>query len=400
MRVLLLRIGVLGVVVVLGWIAMAQAQRGNNSLAAGESAGESTASSDDPSRPRAMPPTDVNPLRASAPPSAQSIPSSAKPAARSPAADPFGLQTQRGGGSPVPSASSFPVRDNVPDAPALGPPASQRNAAEGSQYPPKTAAAERSFGGPALTSGESGPSVNDRLAARPDRAGNRGYERNALPPATVVDAQEPASLPSNPFAKPASATPASRPERGALPGIAATSDSSRAGELAAEVEGTGQPGNQQLEGIQTPQLTIQKSAPKELQVGKPATFRVTVRNIGQVPAGQVEIRDLVPKGTRLIGTTPQAARGPRGEIVWTLGTVRPGEESTVEMQLSPTAEGEIGSVATVHFGADASARSIVTRPQLVVETSAPGKVLIGEQVTLEHHRFQSRLGRSHGRRVG
>ena len=49
----------------------------------------------------------------------------------------------------------------------------------------------------------------------------------------------------------------------------------------------------------------------------------------------------------------------------------------------PTAEGEIGSVATVHFGADASARTIATRPQLVVETAVPKhKVLIGDQVTL------------------
>ena len=54
----------------------------------------------------------------------------------------------------------------------------------------------------------------------------------------------------------------------------------------------------------------------------------------------------------------------------------------MEMQLMPTAEGEIGSVATVHFGADASARTVATRPQLAVETTAPSQVLIGEQVTL------------------
>jgi uncharacterized repeat protein (TIGR01451 family) len=52
------------------------------------------------------------------------------------------------------------------------------------------------------------------------------------------------------------------------------------------------------------------------------------------------------------------------------------------MQIVPTAEGEIGSVATVHFGADASARSIVTRPQLLVETAAPKQVMIGDQVTV------------------
>ena len=153
-------------------------------------------------------------------------------------------------------------------------------------------------------------------------------------------------------------------------------------EPAADVEGTGQPGNKQLEGAQSPQLMIQKTAPKEVQVGKPASFRVTVRNTGQSPAGEVEVHDQIPKGTRLLSTTPRASRNARGELVWTLGTIRPGEESSCEMQLMPTAEGEIGSVATVHFGADASARTVATRPQLVVETSAPKRVLIGEQAVL------------------
>ena len=120
-------------------------------------------------------------------------------------------------------------------------------------------------------------------------------------------------------------------------------------------------------------------------MGKPASFTIVVRNTGPVPACEVEVRDMVPKGTRLLGTTGQSSRGPRGEIIWTLGTIRPGEESTVEMQLMPTAEGEIGSVATVHFGADASARTIATRPQLVVQATTPNnhnKVLIGDRAML------------------
>jgi len=118
-------------------------------------------------------------------------------------------------------------------------------------------------------------------------------------------------------------------------------------------------------------------------VGKPASFRVIVRNTGTIPANDVQVCDQVPKGTKLLGTTPQASTGTRGEIVWSLGTIKPNEEAAVEMQLMPTAEGEIGSVASVHFGAEATARSIATRPQLVVETTASNsKVLIGDQVTL------------------
>jgi uncharacterized repeat protein (TIGR01451 family) len=148
------------------------------------------------------------------------------------------------------------------------------------------------------------------------------------------------------------------------------------------IDGIGQPGAKQLEGAQTPQITIQKFAPSEIQVGKPAVFKIAVRNTGQIPASQVEIRDQTPRGTKLLGTTPRASQGPRGEIVWTIGTLRPGEESSVEMELMPTTEGEIGSVATVHFGADASARTISTKPKLALEMSAQEKVLIGEQVVM------------------
>jgi uncharacterized repeat protein (TIGR01451 family) len=48
----------------------------------------------------------------------------------------------------------------------------------------------------------------------------------------------------------------------------------------------------------------------------------------------------------------------------------------------PVDEGEIGSVATVSFSADASARTIATKPQLVLKIAAPSKVLIGEEVAL------------------
>ena len=155
-----------------------------------------------------------------------------------------------------------------------------------------------------------------------------------------------------------------------------------AAEAGAVGEGTGTPGARQLEGAQTPQLTIEKSAPVEIQVGKAAKFHVTVRNTGQIAAQGVEIHDEIPKGTRLINTTPRASRGVRGELVWSVGMMKPGDEMSAEIELMPVEEGEIGSVATVHFTASASARTTATKPELLVETSAPNQVLIGEELTL------------------
>ena len=153
--------------------------------------------------------------------------------------------------------------------------------------------------------------------------------------------------------------------------------------LDASGEGSGRPGSKNLEGAQSPQLQIQKFAPAEVQVGKPATFRIAVRNTGTAPAAGVEIHDQIPKGTKVLSSNPRATNGVRGDLVWTLGSIKPGEEVSVEVQLMPTAEGEIGSVATVQFAAEASARTTATRPQLVIETTIPDRVQIGEQVAMQ-----------------
>ncbi len=147
-------------------------------------------------------------------------------------------------------------------------------------------------------------------------------------------------------------------------------------------DGSGRPGSKQLEGSQSPQVTLEKFAPKEIQVGKPAVFEVKVRNVGSVVAQGVEVFDEIPKGTQLLRTVPSASRGSRNELVWSIGALKPGEETKVQVEVMPIAEGEIGSVATVHFRADASVKTISTKPELTLQVGAQRQVLIGDDVTL------------------
>src|SRR6185295_5264204 len=113
-------------------------------------------------------------------------------------------------------------------------------------------------------------------------------------------------------------------------------------------EGTGKPGEKALEGPQQPTLVIQKFAPGESQVGKPAKFVLQVRNSGAQVADNVTIQDEIPQGTQLVSTSPNATtEGSR--LVWQLGKLSPGEDRTIEMQIMPKSEGDIGSVATVTY---------------------------------------------------
>ena len=156
------------------------------------------------------------------------------------------------------------------------------------------------------------------------------------------------------------------------------------GTKASHTQGTGHsvPGERQLEGMQAPSVALEKLAPAEVQVGKLATFETRVRNVGQISAHEVIVTDHVPRGTRLEATTPQAKEAADGTLTWNLGTMQPGDELAISMQVTPEEEGEIGSVAQVGFAGKATARTISTRPLLKIEHTAPKQVMIGQEVRL------------------
>lgn len=146
----------------------------------------------------------------------------------------------------------------------------------------------------------------------------------------------------------------------------------------AAIDGAGQPGERILEGLQTPTISIQKLVPAEIQVGKKCTFAVRVQNTGQRTAHDVLVRDEAPLGTQLVGTAPKADVA-GSQVVWNLGTLSPGEERVLEMELIPTAEGDLGSVATVTFAAQASAKVRCTRPELALRLTTGPQVMLGQQ---------------------
>ncbi len=142
------------------------------------------------------------------------------------------------------------------------------------------------------------------------------------------------------------------------------------------------PGGRQLDGSQNPSMEIQKRAPNEVQVGIPATFTLLVRNVGNASAFDVQVIDSVPKGAKLVRTTPQAQQnGPDG-LVWKLGEMAAGAEQTLTIELIPETEGEIGSVASVNFAAQASVRTMSTQPKLVVKQLVDSVVMAGDSVRI------------------
>ena len=400
MKRLLIRMSALAIVVVLGLIAIVQAQHGTDDspqaanaadapmlsvtggsgalpIDAGNYPGLTGTNLPNPLRPEIpqAPPeaiqtsglsTDLEPWQTDAA-GGYSPPPGVGPSIGSSPPEAFSLRSAEGviPGAAAPQNGSLYPPDTIPTAPPMGHPGDGA-----SYYPDLTGPA----GDP---NSQIGAPVNQRVAAPT----TDGYYTNTPSPADT--AAEPAPFRLDPNA-PSTSIPNSFADNSfpSARGSTSTGHFNSTSRTEPLNEGVGTPGNHTLEGTQTPQLTIEKFAPAEIQVGKPATFHVKIQNTGHIPAYNVEIHDDVPKGTRLVSTTPRASQGVRGELVWVLGTMQPGDEMTAQVQLMPVDEGEVGSVATLQFTADASVRTIATKPELVVEASAPGQVMIGEEVIL------------------
>ncbi|MGC3970016.1 MAG: hypothetical protein QM775_22630 [Pirellulales bacterium] len=217
--------------------------------------------------------------------------------------------------------------------------------------------------------------------------------------AAPIAAPAPRAFENPPAARSAPSPFASQPPAAESPRATSNPDSSAPRTFSMPVAGPagiGKPGEQALEGTQTPTLIVEKFAPPEIQIGKPAVFEILVRNTGTTVANNVEIHDVVPHGTTLTSSKPKAVGGQAGELVWQLGSLRPGDEATVQVELMPTTEGEIGSVATVHFSAAASARTVCTKPDLAIEVSSPRSVMVGDEVPLKIRVFNPGTGAATG----
>ena len=281
---------------------------------------------------------------------------------------------------------------------------------------PATAPAEESRGDAPTPPGDPPPTTESDAMPSGEDAGDLPAARaSAAPPAVPPFAAAPAAplppaglppaIPDHPPARPAVPDqPASPPPsvRGAtaavpyaaappmVPGaFAGSPPPPGAAPSRPAAVGQGRPGPMQLEGIQTPQLAVEKRGPREVQVGKPARYEILVRNVGSATAHEVTLRDAIPFGTALVTTAPPAspvtaATGAdgEGELVWALGTLDPGGQARVVMEVMPQEEGEIGSIASVSFRADATMRSRATKPALRIEATEPKPVLIGRDTQL------------------
>ncbi len=126
-----------------------------------------------------------------------------------------------------------------------------------------------------------------------------------------------------------------------------------------------------------PQITIEKIAPPTAALGQPMVYQILVRNVGDVPAHQVVVEDVIPDNVKIDGSIPQAQlKGKR--LIWKVGTLAGGREKKISVRVIPQSEGTVGSVATVNFSPSAGPDPNVA--QLKFDVAAPQQAAVGMPV--------------------
>ena len=132
---------------------------------------------------------------------------------------------------------------------------------------------------------------------------------------------------------------------------------------------------------QEPAVSLEWSSPAMLRLGQPAQCMLTVRNTSGSAVHGVVVRQRVPAGVVVKAAEPRA--GGEGPImVWELGTLQPGQERRIQLQLVPEKKGDLDCQATVTFTGAATARLKVREPKLTLKAAAVEKVMIGDSATL------------------
>jgi uncharacterized repeat protein (TIGR01451 family) len=279
---------------------------------------------------------------------------------------------------PLPETTATPLRE--PDT-AVTTPETDLPADPVSPAADAPAASVAEAEPPAVAPFAAAPAIAPPPAAAPaQRCAPPAPSPFAPPPAVSPARPQPVAAVASPFA----AAPAIVPDAASDSGPRASfGGAGQPPQGPAGADGQGRPGPLQLEGVQSPQLAVEKRGPREIQVGKPARYEVLVRNVGSAIANDVILRDAIPFGTTLITTTPPASPAnaaggaDAGDLVWSLGQLPPGGQARVVIELMPQTEGEIGSVASVSFRAEASVRSRATKPAVAIACSEPQPTLIG-----------------------
>jgi uncharacterized repeat protein (TIGR01451 family) len=166
----------------------------------------------------------------------------------------------------------------------------------------------------------------------------------------------------------------------AHPAAAADANGPRAGAAASAAAAT--PSAMVPLGPQSPSISLEKVGPASVICGKTLAYEIVARNTGKVTVANVRVEEELPAGTRFLSAEPRPdARG--DQPVWNLGTLEPGAERRIKIEVQPVGEGDLTSRATATFSVSSGMQTRVTRPRLVLTIAGPEAGQMGDQIVFQ-----------------
>src|SRR5262249_52710238 len=94
-----------------------------------------------------------------------------------------------------------------------------------------------------------------------------------------------------------------------------------------------------------PALAVVKAGPGQRLVGRAATYQITVRNPGDLPATNVQLTDELPAEIAFVSATA-GGRLDGEQVRWDLGTIQPGAKKAVLLVVKAKQAGLFKNVCT------------------------------------------------------
>ncbi len=248
----------------------------------------------------------------------------------------------------------------------------QRSAFANAQDSPSLEASAR----PGAIAQSNSSAQNNSTLAAPHSMQQPLLRENLGSPSQIMNRSN--GMPTSSAGQSASSYQSSLVDRDATAGSMLTSLQSRSPAVVASLV-SNEPGNRFLDGPQNGTMLIQKRIPEEIQVGRRAPVVITVRNNGNTTAHEVFVVDKVPRGAEFVDANPPVSPTADGLLMWQLGEMAAGDERTINLQIIPRSEGDIGSTFSVYSAVQGSVRTVATLPKLEITHVANPSSLIGAQ---------------------
>ncbi len=136
-----------------------------------------------------------------------------------------------------------------------------------------------------------------------------------------------------------------------------------------------------LAGKQEPAVSVEWIGPQVARLNYPLNCQILVRNTGPAAVHGVTVRQRLNAGVVCKRTDPLAATD-QNDIVWTIGSLQPGQTRRIELQLVATQRGALDCQASVTFTSVAGQQVQVREPLLAVKMRVPEKAVTGDKLNV------------------